>query len=128
MIEDTAELVTAAGGTGIAVPTDHLAPDRVQALADRIDAEQGRLDVLVNDIWGGEYLIDWHGTSLSSGGLAREYAVTDLDGSAPDSWRYLAEVQDTGKPADVTGYRQQAGNANPGHHPPSARCRSPQLR
>ena len=46
-IEETAELVTAAGGTGIAVPTDHLVPEQVRALAERIDAEQGRLDVLV---------------------------------------------------------------------------------
>ncbi|MER5896484.1 SDR family oxidoreductase [Streptomyces sp. NPDC001876] len=55
-IEDTAELVTAAGGTGIAVPTDHLVPEQVRALAGRIDAEQGRIDVLVNDVWGGERL------------------------------------------------------------------------
>jgi NAD(P)-dependent dehydrogenase (short-subunit alcohol dehydrogenase family) len=251
-IEDTADLVTAVGGTGIAVPTDHLVPEQVERLVARIDAEQGRLDVLVNDIWGGEYLTEWdkpvwehsltdglrilrlaidthlvtaryafpllirrpsglavevtdgtaeynadhyrlnvyydlakiapirlahswahelgphgatavaitpgwlrseimlheygvteetwrdacakephfaisetprfvgravvalaadpqrerwQGTSLSSGGLAKEYGFTDLDGSAPDSWRYLVEVQDAGKPADVTGYR-----------------------
>lgn len=55
-IEETAELVTAAGGTGIAVPADHLVAEEVRALAGRIDAEQGRLDVLVNDIWGGEKL------------------------------------------------------------------------
>jgi NAD(P)-dependent dehydrogenase (short-subunit alcohol dehydrogenase family) len=251
-IEDTAELVTAAGGTGIAVPTDHLVPEQVQALVDRIDAEAGRLDVLVNDIWGGENLFEWDtpvwkhpldaglrllrlavdthlitahhafpllirragglvievtdgtaaynadhyrinafydlakaaplrlahswahelrdhggtavcvtpgwlrseimlnafgvtestwrdactaqphfaisetprfvgrgiaalaadpdrarwsGGSTSSGELARVYGVTDLDGSAPDAWRYLVEVQDPGKPADTTGYR-----------------------
>lgn len=251
-IDETAELVTAAGGMGIAVPTDHLESEQVGALTDQIDRDQGRLDVLVNDIWGGEYLtgwelpvwqhslddglrilrlaIDthlitaryafpllirrrggvvfeitdgtadynakhyrlnvyydlakaapirlthswahelgpygatavcvtpgwmrseimldeygatennwrdacarephfaisettrfvgrgiaaiaadpdrarWHGHSLSSGGLAREYGFTDLDGSAPDSWRYLVEVQDPGKPADTTGYR-----------------------
>ncbi|MFF0432553.1 SDR family oxidoreductase [Streptomyces sp. NPDC004327] len=57
-IEETAELVTAAGGTGIAVPTDHLEPEQVRALVDRVDREQdGRLDVLVNDVWGGEHLI-----------------------------------------------------------------------
>ncbi len=47
----------------------------------------------------------WNGASLSSGQLAQEYGFTDLDGSAPDAWRYLVEVQDAGKPADVTGYR-----------------------
>ncbi|MCO4699020.1 SDR family oxidoreductase [Streptomyces sp. RO-S4] len=251
-IEDTADLVTEAGGRGIAVPTDHLEPARVKALVDRIAAEQGRLDILVNDIWGGEMLFAWdapvwehdldkglrllrlavethaitshhalplllrrpgglvvevtdgtaeynrdhyrvsffydlakssvlrmafalghelgprgatavaltpgwlrselmldhfgvrednwrdalgkvphfaisetpryvgravtalaadpdvarfNGTSLSSGGLAQEYGFTDLDGSRPDAWRYLVEVQDPGRPADVTGYR-----------------------
>ncbi|WP_098958342.1 SDR family oxidoreductase [Pseudonocardia sp. N23] len=251
-IEDTADLVTAAGGTGIAVPTDHLVPEQVKALVDRIDAEQGRLDILVNDVFGGDPLTEWdtpvwkhslddglhllhlavdthivtahfalalmvrtpgglvvevtdgtaaynadnyritvyydlakvapirlarswahelrdhgatsvaitpgwlrsenmldqfgvteenwrdacekvphfaisetprfvgravaalatdpdrhrwNGQSLSSGGLAAEYGFTDLDGSSPDAWRYLVEVQDPGKPADVTGYR-----------------------
>ena len=251
-IEDTADLVTAAGGRGIAVPTDHLDRSQVRALVDRIADEQGRLDVLVNDIWGGEKLFEWdtplwehdldnglrllklavethavtshhalplllrhpgglvveltdgtadynaanyrvnffydlakasvlrmafalghelgprgatavaltpgwlrsemmldgfgvreenwrdalervphfaisetphyvgravaalaadadvarwNGQSLSSGGLARVYGFTDLDGSRPDAWRYLVEVQDAEKPADVTGYR-----------------------
>lgn len=251
-IEDTADLVTAAGGRGIAVPTDHLVSDQVRALVRRIDEEQGRLDVLVNDIWGGELLFEWdapvwehnldnglrmlrlgvdthaitshhalplllrrpgglvvevtdgtaeyngahyrssffydlvktavlrmafalsrevgprgatsvaltpgwlrseimldaygvteekwrdalerephfcisetpryvgravaalaadpdvarwNGASLSSGQLAQVYGFTDLDGSRPDSWRYLVEVQDAGKPADPTGYR-----------------------
>src|SRR5919112_4480016 len=53
-IEDTAGLVTEAGGHGIAVPTDHLDPAQVRTLVDRIADEQGRLDILVNDIWGGE--------------------------------------------------------------------------
>ncbi|MGH8919270.1 MAG: short-chain dehydrogenase, partial [Actinomycetes bacterium] len=43
--------------------------------------------------------------SLSSGGPAKEYGFTDLDGSQPDGWPYVVEVQDAGKPADVTGYR-----------------------
>jgi NAD(P)-dependent dehydrogenase (short-subunit alcohol dehydrogenase family) len=47
----------------------------------------------------------WNGQSLSSGQLARVYGFTDLDGSRPDAWRYIVEVQDPGKPADVTGYR-----------------------
>ncbi|MEU6296309.1 SDR family oxidoreductase [Streptomyces erythrochromogenes] len=61
-IEETAELVTAAGGRGIAVVADHLVPAEVEALVRRIDAEQGRLDVLVNDIWGGELLFEWDST------------------------------------------------------------------
>src|SRR5687768_5086041 len=59
-IEETAELVSAAGGTGIAVAVDHLQPEQVEALARRIDAEHGRLDVLVNDVWGGELLFEWN--------------------------------------------------------------------
>jgi NAD(P)-dependent dehydrogenase (short-subunit alcohol dehydrogenase family) len=46
-----------------------------------------------------------NGGSFSSGGLARDYGFTDLDGSQPDCWRYLVEVQDPGRPADATGYR-----------------------
>jgi NAD(P)-dependent dehydrogenase (short-subunit alcohol dehydrogenase family) len=252
-IEETAELVDAAGGRGIAVGVDHLQADQVRALVARIDEEQGRLDVLVNDIWGGENLAEWNtpiwehdldgglrmlrlaidthlitshfalpllirqpgglvvemtdgtaeynartyrlstfydlakasvlrlafaqghelaphgstavaltpgwlrsemmlehygvtednwreatvgsphfvaisesprfvgravaalaadpdlhrrnGGSFSSGGLAREYGFTDVDGSQPDCWRYIVEVQDAGLPPDATGYR-----------------------
>jgi NAD(P)-dependent dehydrogenase (short-subunit alcohol dehydrogenase family) len=251
-IEETAQLVTEAGGKGIAVPTDHLVPEQVKGLVEQIEKESGRLDVLVNDIWGGEFLVEWHkpvwehslenglrllrlavdthlitshfalplliknkggllvevtdgtaaynqnhyrlspfydlaktsvirlawaqalelepygctalaltpgwmrseimlthygvseanwkdalekephfvisetpryvgravaalaadpavsrynGQSLSSGELAGVYGFTDLDGSRPDCWRYVVEVQDAGKPADATGYR-----------------------
>ncbi|MEU9416697.1 SDR family oxidoreductase [Streptomyces sp. NPDC048272] len=251
-IEETAALVTAAGGHGIAVVADHLVSEEVEALVRRIDSEQGRLDVLVNDIWGGELLFEWestvwehdldkglrlmrlavethaitshhalplllrgpgglvvemtdgtaeynasryrvsffydiaksavlrmafalghelgprgatavaltpgwlrsemmlehfgvseanwrdaleevphfgisetpayvgravaalaadpevsrwNGQSLSSGQLARVYGFTDLDGSRPDAWRYMVEVQDPDRPADTTGYR-----------------------
>jgi NAD(P)-dependent dehydrogenase (short-subunit alcohol dehydrogenase family) len=55
-IEETAELVTEAGGRGIAVEVDHLDPAQVAGLVERIDSEHGRLDVLVNDIWGAEHL------------------------------------------------------------------------
>ena len=59
-IEDTAEIVSAAGGRGIAVAVDHSDPDQVAALAERIARDQdGRLDVLVNDIWGGDPLTEW---------------------------------------------------------------------
>jgi NAD(P)-dependent dehydrogenase (short-subunit alcohol dehydrogenase family) len=250
-IEETAALVDAAGGRGIAVEADHLVPDEVRALVTRIEHEQGALHVLVNDIWGAtrmewgksawessleyglhtlrlavdthaitshfaiplliktpgglvvevtdgtaeynatnyrvsffydlakaanlrmafalahelgprgatavsltpgwlrsEMMLEaygvtesnwrdatrksphfaisespafvgravvalardpevsrWNGKSLSSGQLAKVYGFTDLDGSQPDAWRYLVEVQDAGKPADVTGYR-----------------------
>lgn len=59
-IEETAEQITAAGGTGIAVRTDHSRPEDVRALVDRISAQQsGRLDILVNSVWGGDPLTDW---------------------------------------------------------------------
>ncbi|WP_221361862.1 SDR family oxidoreductase [Streptomyces beigongshangae] len=258
-IEETAELVDAAAGAagrGIAVPTDHLEPEQVRALVGRVDRERGRLDILVNDLWGGDVHLDmgaseqprmwemdldkglrvlrlgveshlvtshcalpllvrnpggllvevtdgtaeynrryrtplyydlaktapirlayglgeelkeygctavcvtpgwlrseamldtafgvteenwrdacaqdphfaisespvyigralvalaadpavarWNGRSLSSGGLAREYGFTDADGSAPDAWRYLTELESRDGPVDVTGYR-----------------------
>ncbi|HEV8165657.1 MAG TPA: SDR family oxidoreductase [Actinomycetota bacterium] len=248
-IEETGELMEAAGGTGVALRVDHLDPGQVAALVRRIDADHGRLDVLVNDIWGGEKLFQWdarlwehdldkglrllrlavdthlvtshhalpllirrpgglvvemtdgtadynarnyrvnafydlaksavlrlawsqghelagfgctavaltpgwmrsemmlevygvteanwrdvpghfgisetptftgravvalaadpdvarwHQASLSSGQLAREYGFVDVDGSAPDAWRYLVEVQDAGKPPNPAAYR-----------------------
>jgi NAD(P)-dependent dehydrogenase (short-subunit alcohol dehydrogenase family) len=250
-IEETADLVDAAGGHGIAVQVDHLVPDQVRALVTRIKNEQGCLHVLVNNIWGAtkmewnksvwessldyglrtmrlavdthaitshfaipllietpgglvvevtdgtdeynaanyrvsffydlakasvnrmafalahelrpyhatavsltpgwlrsETMLEaygvsesnwrdaikkmphfaisespafvgravaalaqdphvsrWNGKSLSSGQLAKIYGFTDLDGSQPDAWRYVVEVQDAGKPADTTGYR-----------------------
>jgi NAD(P)-dependent dehydrogenase (short-subunit alcohol dehydrogenase family) len=55
-VEETAELVTRLGGRGIAVGIDHLEPERVAVLAERIRADHGHLDVLVNDIWGAERL------------------------------------------------------------------------
>jgi NAD(P)-dependent dehydrogenase (short-subunit alcohol dehydrogenase family) len=58
-IEETAELVTAAGGRGLAARTDHTVEAEVAALMVRIRAESGRLDLLVNDVWGGDALVDW---------------------------------------------------------------------
>lgn len=58
-IEETAELVGAAGGRGIAVRVDHADEAQVRALFERVRAEAGRLDVLVNDVWGGEKLVEW---------------------------------------------------------------------
>jgi NAD(P)-dependent dehydrogenase (short-subunit alcohol dehydrogenase family) len=251
-IEETAELVTLAGGEGIAVAVDHLESSQVEELVRRIERERQQLDLLVNDIWGGELLFEWNktvwehslerglrllrlavdthlitnhfalpllirrpgglvvemtdgtadynaeryrvshfydlakasvlrmawslahelrpygatavaltpgwlrseimleaygvreenwrdatarephfvisespryvgravaslaadpevarwnGQSLSSGQLAKVYGFTDLDGSQPDCWPYVREVQDAGLPADATGYR-----------------------
>ena len=58
-VEETAELVTELGGTGIAEVVDHLDPEQVGRLAGRIRADHGHVDVLVNDIWGGERLREW---------------------------------------------------------------------
>ena len=58
-IEQTAEMVTAAGGRGIAVQTDHLQADQVERLFARVKEESGRLDILINDIWGGDDLTEW---------------------------------------------------------------------
>ena len=80
-IDETAKLVREAGGHGIAVRVDHTRPDDVRALFRRVAAERdGRLDILVNDIWGGDPLTEW-GTpfwehSLVNGLRMQELAVT----------------------------------------------------
>ncbi|MHA6480645.1 SDR family oxidoreductase [Paenibacillus sp. strain BS8-2] len=79
-IQETAALVSAAGGIGIAVRTDHTVPSEVEALFAQISEEQdGRLDVLVNNIWGGEKLVEWGKTfwehDLPAGLLVQERAV-----------------------------------------------------
>jgi len=58
-IEDTAELIAEAGGTGVAIRVDHLEADEVRELAARIDREHGRLDILVDGLWGGDNLMTW---------------------------------------------------------------------
>lgn len=58
-IEETAEMLRGYGGTGIPVRVDHTVEQEVMALLERIKGEQGRLDVLVNDIWGGDELTEW---------------------------------------------------------------------
>lgn len=79
-IDETAEMVTARGGVGIAVRTDHTSPEQVKALFERVEKEQdGRLDLLVNDIWGGESLTHWNTPfweqPLADGLLMQERAV-----------------------------------------------------
>jgi len=58
-IEETAELVTAAGGHGIAARVDHESPAEVKKLAARIKRQHKGLDILVNDVWGGDALTEW---------------------------------------------------------------------
>jgi NAD(P)-dependent dehydrogenase (short-subunit alcohol dehydrogenase family) len=58
-IEGTAQLVDAAGGRGIAIRCDHARTEDVDALRARLEGDGGRLDLLVNDIWGGDGLVDW---------------------------------------------------------------------
>jgi len=58
-IDETAELVTSAGGQGIPVRCDHTVEDDVRGLVDRVRRDHGRLDVLVNDVWGGDALIEF---------------------------------------------------------------------
>jgi NAD(P)-dependent dehydrogenase (short-subunit alcohol dehydrogenase family) len=78
-IEETAELVTALGGTGIAVQVDHTIPEQVATLCERVAAEQGRLDLLINDIWGGDELAEWGKPfweqALAQGFLMQQRAV-----------------------------------------------------
>lgn len=79
-IEDTAEIVAAYGGIGIPVQVDHTKEDKVKALFEKVRNEQnGRLDILVNDVWGGDPLTDWGKSfwehSLEDGLLMQERAV-----------------------------------------------------
>lgn len=78
-IEETAERVTAAGGKGIPVQTDHTVPEQVRALTERIHHDHGRLDILVNDVWGGDELTEWGRPlwehSLEKGLLMQQRAV-----------------------------------------------------
>lgn len=78
-IEETVEMVTAYGGVGIAVRVDHTVDDEVKALFERVKVEQGHLDILVNDVWGGDELAEWGHPfweqSLSKGWLMQERAV-----------------------------------------------------
>jgi NAD(P)-dependent dehydrogenase (short-subunit alcohol dehydrogenase family) len=58
-IEETGDLIRAAGGDGTAVRVDHLEPQQVESLVHRVEDEQGRLDILVNDIFGGDRYAEW---------------------------------------------------------------------
>jgi NAD(P)-dependent dehydrogenase (short-subunit alcohol dehydrogenase family) len=58
-IEETAELARSRGGTAIAVRVDHENEQEVKQLIERIGNEHERLDILVNDVWGGDELSEW---------------------------------------------------------------------
>ena len=58
-IEETAEMVTERGGVGIHVQTDHTVPEQVVALFDRVASEQDGVDILINDVWGGDEITEW---------------------------------------------------------------------
>jgi NAD(P)-dependent dehydrogenase (short-subunit alcohol dehydrogenase family) len=58
-IDETAGMINAAGGTAHAVRVDHADHEQVAALFERVRREQKRLDILVNDIWGGEDLTEF---------------------------------------------------------------------
>jgi len=58
-IDETAEIILAEGGSAVAVRVDHSKPEEVQTLFDRVRREKGRLDILVNDIWGGDEIMEW---------------------------------------------------------------------
>jgi NAD(P)-dependent dehydrogenase (short-subunit alcohol dehydrogenase family) len=75
-IDETASLVTAAGGRGIAVQTDHLQADQVERLFARVKEDAGRLDILVNDIWGGDDLTEW-GTPFWKLDPSKGFAILD---------------------------------------------------
>ena len=78
-IEETAEMVAGYGGVGIPVQVDHTHEEQVKALFERVKGEQGRLDILVNDVWGGDELSEWGKPfwelSLSKGLLMQQRAV-----------------------------------------------------
>lgn len=78
-IEETAELVNAYGGVGIPVCVDHTVEDEVKALFERVAAEYRQLDILVNDVWGGDELTEWGKPfwelQLSQGWQMQERAV-----------------------------------------------------
>lgn len=78
-IDETADLVTSRGGNGIPVACDHTQTAQVKALAARIKSEAGGLDILVNDIWGGDDLTEFGAPfwkhSLEKGLLMQERAI-----------------------------------------------------
>ncbi|WP_026421732.1 SDR family oxidoreductase [Actinokineospora inagensis] len=82
-IDETAELVDAAGGVGVPVRCDFSVVSDVDALRDRIAADHGRIDVLVDDVWGGDQFVEfgtpWWESDLDQGiGVLRNGIETHL--------------------------------------------------
>ncbi len=102
------------------MPVDRLEPEHVAALVRRIAAGDGRLDVLVDDIRGGELLVECNtpmGEHDLAGGLRMLRLAVETVALTPGwlrselmlehfyCWRHLGEVQHRGRPADPTGHR-----------------------
>lgn len=127
-VEGTAGLVTEGGGSGIPVVCDHTDDERVAALAARIEEDHGRLDLLVNNVWGGYEQYDvtlfemepweqplWRWDRMMTTGLRAHYTTTRavlplllesdraliVNISAGDEGKFLGDVQyDVAKAAD----------------------------
>jgi NAD(P)-dependent dehydrogenase (short-subunit alcohol dehydrogenase family) len=92
-IEETAELIATAGGQALAVRVDHTQDAEVEALAGRLQAEEGRLDILVNDIWGGDEIVDWGAKGFWTQDMAA--VRTLVDRAVMSHWitaRHLAPI------------------------------------
>jgi NAD(P)-dependent dehydrogenase (short-subunit alcohol dehydrogenase family) len=112
-IEETAELIAAEGGAAVAVRVDHTVEAEVEALAARIAADEGRLDVLVNDIWGGDELIDWGAAGFWTQDMAT--ARTLVDRAVFSHWvtaRHLAPMMVAAKRGLIV---EVTDGANPGY-------------
>lgn len=119
-VEEAAEMVDEAGGRGIGVVCDHTRHTKVQALVRQIEAEQGRLDLLVNNVWGGYEAYDarlfelpaweqpiWRWDKMFETGVRAHYVTTRatlsllleskrpvvINVSAGDRGRFLGDVQ-----------------------------------
>ena len=90
-VEETAEAVTAAGGLGVPVPCDHRDDEAVRAVAGRIRSDHGRLDLLVNNAWGGYERLNaggWRSGPRHSGSSRSSCSTRcSAAGCGPTTWR-----------------------------------------
>ena len=98
-IHQTADLVTARGGKGIAVQVDHTQPDQVARLFDQV----GEFDILINDIWGGDELVEW-GKKLWETNLADGLTLIDraIKTHIITSYHGLPKLRDGGLVVEIT--------------------------